>query len=171
MRRLIAIVAFVGFALSIAVHGATFLGVDLMEKSPLVWGLHFGIFPLAILMALTIRVEEKDFYGFFRKFSTWKGFVGPMPPWAKYVVYFLLAYDFINFGLFFFLSGGGTPELRDGKYVLHDHGRIIKELTEQQYHLQNAYILRLFSGAWMFFYIIYGLYFWFPKQKQMTDEL
>jgi len=168
MRRLIASVAFIGLALSAMVHGATFLGVDLIEKFQLVWGLHLGIFPLFFLMILAIRIEEKDSYGFLRKSLSWKRFFAPMPIWAKYVTYALLAYALINFALFLFLSEGGTPELRDGKYVLHDHGRIIRELTEQEYHLQKAYVLRGFSGHWMYFYIISGLYFWFPKQ--MTND-
>jgi hypothetical protein len=169
MRRLIAIVAFVGFALSVMVHGVTFLGVDLIEEFPLVWGLHLGIFPLFFLMMIAIRIEEKDSYGFFSKFPFWKKFFAPMPQWAKYLTYAFLAYALINFALFFFLSEGGTPELRDGNYVLHDHGRIIRELTEQQYRLKKAYVLRGFSGHWMYFYIICGFYFWFPKR--MTDKL
>jgi hypothetical protein len=164
IRRLIASVAFIGLALSVMVHGAAFLGVDLIEKFPLVWGLHLGIFPLFLLMMLATRREEKDSHGLSRPPSPWKRFFDPMPLWAKYITYALGAYTLINFAWFFSLSKGGTPELREGIYVLHDHGKIIRELTEQEYHIQKAYVLRGFSGHWLYFYVICGFYFWFPRK-------
>jgi hypothetical protein len=60
-------------------------------------------------------------------------------------------YAFINFA-FFMIGNIGTPDIIDGKFVLHNHGRIIKNLTEQQYHHYKALELRGFSGHWIAFY-------------------
>jgi hypothetical protein len=87
------------------------------------------------------------------------------PRWARYLTKAFFAYAVINFALFFVLSEGGVPEERDGKYVLHNHGNVIRELSEEEYERQNAYVLRGFSGHWMVFYLLPLLFFWYR-----TDE-
>ena len=101
--------------------------------------------------------------GFTSKKDFWGKFLAPMPIWARYVVKAFLAYALINFALFLFLSKGGVPEVREGKYVLHNHGAVIRELSEDEYELQQAYVLRGFSGHWMVFYLIPALYFWYRR--------
>jgi hypothetical protein len=101
--------------------------------------------------------------GFTPKKDFWGKFFAPMPIWARYVVKAFFAYALINFALFFFLSKGGVPEVREGKYVLHNHGDVIRELSEDEYELQKAYVVRGFSGHWMVFYLIPALYFWYRK--------
>jgi hypothetical protein len=105
------------------------------------------------------------FQGLTPKKDYWAWFFAPMPRWARYTAKVFFAYAIINFALFFFLSRGGTPDVRDGKYVLHNHGTVIRELSEDEYELQNAYILRGFSGHWMIFYLIPALYFWYRKDE------
>ena len=84
-----------------------------------------------------------------------------MPLRAKTTIALLIAYAVVNFLLFFLLSSGGTPDIWDGKYVLHSHGNLIRELSEREYHLQQAYVLRGFSGHWMIFYLSPALYSWY----------
>lgn len=161
MRRLISIVAFTGFAVSFVIHAATFWGVDLISGHLWVWALHIGIFPLGGLLFFSLR----DLFPMWEGGQVWKKVYASMPTWLRYAAYAFFAYALINFLLFFLLSEGGSPDFRDGKFVLHDHGKIIRELTEEEYRLQMAYVLRFFSGHWMFFYLTFGAHFWFPKPK------
>ena len=46
-------------------------------------------------------------------------------------------------------SGGGTPEERDGGYILSDHGKIIKTLTPQEYKELRRLHQRFALGAYM----------------------
>ena len=127
--------ALTGFFLSLFVHLTTFFGIDPAKDVPWVWVLHLGIFvvfiPMVFVQGLTPR---KDF---------WNKIFATMPRWARYTIKAFFAYALINFALFFFLSKGGTPDVRDGKYVLHSHGQVIRELSENEYEWQKAYVVRI----------------------------
>jgi hypothetical protein len=156
-RRIIAIIAFAGFASSLFVHLATFFGIDAGGRVPCVWGLHVLLFPLAFLMIYSAPPRG------FKSRASWDDLAASMPRWAKKAVGIFFAYALINFIIFLFLAGGDVPIVQDGKYILKRHGKIIQELTKEKYTWQNAYILRGFSGHWMFFYLVPALYFWYPS--------
>ena len=157
MRRAFSIFAFTGFFISLIVHLTTFFGIDPAKHVPWVWVLHLGIIIVFIPMLLVQGLmPKKDF---------WSKFLATMPRWVRYTVKAFFAYAIVNFALFFFLSKGGVPDVRDGKYVLHNHGNVIRELTEDEYHLQNAYVVRGFSGHWMIFYLIAALGFLYRKDE------
>lgn len=162
MLWLVSVLALWGFVMSLVVHGATYAGINLSERLPLVWGLHLLIFPLVIPMILLLRargVEGRD----------WKKFFDPMPKWVKYAVYVLGAYTIVNFLLFLYLVRGGYPDIRDGKYVLHNHGKIIRELTAEEYEMHKTYVVRGFSGHWLYFYFVSGVFYLFPARKKNSD--
>lgn len=159
MRRAFSIFAFTGFFISLIVHLTTFFGINPAKYIPLVWGLHVGIFMVFFPMLFVQRSAPK-------KKDVWAMLFAPIPRWARYAVKAFFVYAFINFALFFFLSRGGTPDVRDGKYVLHNHGTVIRELSKDEYELQNAYILRGFSGHWMVFYLIPALFFYYRKDER-----
>lgn len=135
-----------GFIASLLVHLLTFAGINAADYVSWVWVLHLGIFVGIIpLIGKDLRSEV----------------LAPMPRWAKVAVIFFTAYAVINFILFIVLSTAGAPDIWDGKYVLHRHGSLIRELSEREYHLQQAYVLRGFSGHWMFFYLVPTLHSWY----------
>ena len=157
LRRAISIFALTGFFASLLIHLTTFLGIDPAKHVPWVWGLHLGIFIVFIPMLLVQGLTPKKEF--------WNKFFALMPIWARYAIKAFFAYALINFALFFFLSKGGVPEVREGKYVLHNHGDVIRELSEDEYELQKSYVVRGFSGHWMVFYLIPALYFWYRKTE------
>ena len=72
------------------------------------------------------------------------------PHWMRWVVGIFFAYAAINFVSFFVLSeGGARPRIDAGRYVLSLHGDLIRELSEDEFHLYGAYVVRVFSGHWM----------------------
>jgi hypothetical protein len=73
------------------------------------------------------------------------------PQWLKILTGIFGAYAFLNFVLFIILTEGGGPHQEKDKFVLQSHGRVIRELTEKEFHQQQAYVVRGFSGHWMLF--------------------
>jgi len=146
-----------GFFSSLFVHLSTFFGIDLSKHVPWVWVLHLGIFVVFIPMVFVQGLESrKDF---------WNKIFAAIPRWGRYTIKAFFAYAVINFAMFFFLSKGGVPDVRDGKYVLHNHGQVIRELSEDEYEWQKAYVLRGFSGHWMVFYLIAAIVFWYRGRR------
>jgi hypothetical protein len=147
VRTFFSIFAWVGFFASVLVHFITFVGINAADYVPWVWVLHVGCF-IAIIPL-------------FRK-NLWRDVIALMPRWAQFMLVVFMAYAVVNFVLSFVLSeGGGTPDIWDGRYVLHIHGNLVRELSEKEYHLQLAYVLRGFSGHWMIFYLLPALYSWY----------
>ena len=48
----------------------------------------------------------------------------------------------------------GNATVTEGQYLLTMHGRVIKRLTEEEYHSQRAYELRMFSGCWLILFLL-----------------
>jgi hypothetical protein len=134
-----------GLGASVLVHSLTFIGISAAEYVPWVWVLHLGIF-----IAIIPLVGKRDL-------------LAGVPPWASTAVAIVSVYAIVNFFLFILLVRGGGPEIVNGKYVLASHGSVIRELSEREYHWQQAYVLRGFSGHWMMFYLPPALYWWYRK--------
>ena len=150
--RFFGTIAVLGFLASLVVHGMTFAGVDVMDGFPFAWLLHLGIFAVFVPFFLSARAK----YG---SSADPKLCFSESPPWAKWLALAVGAYAFVNFALFMHFNEGGVPEIENGKFVLKNHGAVIRPLTESEYRLQNAYVARGFSGHWLVFYLVPALYF------------
>lgn len=158
MTHLLSLVALLGFLLSLAAHVAALLGIDVSAKVPLVWLLHVGIFVVFIPFVLLSRkvLGVKPTFAEVRKL---------FPGWVIALGVLIFTYAIINFLLLFILATqGGSPSIRDGKFILQDHGRLVRELTAVEYTSFKANEVRGFSGHWLAFYFIPFAYFMF-RQK------
>src|SRR5258708_18486660 len=63
-----------------------------------------------------------------------------------------------------------SPEERDGKYLLMSHGAVLRQLTEDEYHAHRTYVVRGFSGHWMFFSCV-SLMLLVGRSEEHTSEL
>ena len=158
MDRLIAIAALVGFVLSLAVHISALSGIDVSAHLPFVWLLHVGIFVVFVPFVLSSR----KYLGTKPTFSEVRA---AFPGWAIAVFIAIFAYALVNFLIFMAATEGGSPSIRDGKYVLDSHGKVIRELTEAEYFSFKANELRGFSGHWLVFYFAPFAYFMFRKKS------
>lgn len=70
----------------------------------------------------------------------------------------VVVYTAVNFAVFINLMEG-TPEVKNGRYYLHHHGQIIREITEVEYGRFRAYEVRGFSGHWMLFSLLPMVFF------------
>jgi len=130
---------------SLAVHASTFLGVDPMAECPGVMFIHLTIFPPFIAAI------------YYSSRATGPGqkhldpVVNSAPLWLRGLTGVFFVYALVNFGIFLILNEGGGPHEQDGKFVLSSHGKVLRELSEEEYHQQQAYVVRGFSGHWMVF--------------------
>ena len=161
MTRLLSLVALLGFLLSLAAHLAALLGVDVAAKLPLVWLLHVGIFVVFIPFAFHSRkvLGPKLPFSEIRKL---------FPGWVIGVGVGIFGYAIVNFLWFILATHGGSPGIREGKFILQNHGHLIRELTAAEYTAFKANEVRGFSGHWMAFYFIPFAYFMFCRKSTPT---
>lgn len=144
-HRPLAIIASIGFVLSIIVHSATFLDIDLIRRFPWVMWLNFGMFVVfpPLLFSTDNKIQNRD--------EIWQKIMASMPLWAKIMMgvsfVYAFVYAFINLTLSIILSGSGNATLEDGRYLL-----------------------RGFSGHWMIFYLIPALFFGLPRDEGENIE-
>jgi hypothetical protein len=158
LTRLCGAIAAIGFVIALFVHGMTFAQVDVQTDYPLVWLLHLGCFLVFIPFVFATRSE-------FGPKPSFSQFRAALPGWAGVLLICVFAYAIVNFGLLFLHTEGGSPSESNGAFVLQSHGKVIRQLTEAEYHLQRAYIIRGFSGHWLVFYLVPALYFLFRSPR------
>ncbi len=145
MNAWIANTALVGFLLALAVHVAALYGIDVSSRLPFIWLLHVGIF---IVFIPTVLSMEKTI----GKKPSPKDIFARLPRWVTGLGISLFAYTLINFMVFTTTSEGGTPVMENGKYLLENHGKLIRELSASEYKELMANVTRGFSGHWLLFY-------------------
>jgi len=151
-------IAIIGWLIGTTIHILSIAHIDVTRYFPFVWLLHIGIFiiwfPLILflrnnqsevkkLQAIRAKVEQSSFFS--------KGILGHCPLWLRLFVVIFSVYMGINF--LFLSSTPGLPHFENGEYMLRVRGgRVIRTITEQEYHYYKAKQLRKFSGHWIFFY-------------------
>ena len=131
--------------ISAAVHFSTFAGIDTTEAVPGVMFIHVLIFlPALAVIFCTQRATREWGVSQEKIFKV-------APHWMRVLTTVLGMYALINFVLYFKLSEGYDPQKRDGKYYLTQHSRIMREITEVEFHRHQAYVVRGFSGHWLAF--------------------
>ncbi len=159
-------IAVFGLIASALAHFSTFFGINPQRVFPPVWVLHVLIFVVWLPVVLACRNAcGKD-----NRTDFWKIATRNAPRWMKVLSVALFAYAFFNF---FFtirvLNEGGVPSELDGKKVLHNHGKVIRELTDAEYEAHQAYSVRTFSGHWMVFYAV-GMTVLYSKMKEDSNR-
>jgi hypothetical protein len=158
MHKLLAFSALVGFILSFAVHISALIGIDAASTFPPIWGLHIG----ALAVFFPIVVSARKSFGIRPTFAQFRS---TLPTWVIAVGAGIFAYAIINFMFFIAGTEGGSPSISDGHYILQNHGKFIRELTQNEYSAFKANEVRGFSGHWLFFYFAPFAYFMFRKPR------
>jgi len=157
MNRFLGFVALTGFVLAAVTHVFALAGVDVAEHFPFVWLLHVGIFVVFVPYVFSSR----KVLGTRPSLADIRALV---PGWVFFAGLAVLICAMVNFALFAAATQGGNPAMEAGKYVLKNHGRLIRELSGAEYEALRANELRGFSGHWLFFYFVPFAYFIFAKR-------
>ena len=154
LRYGLGVVALAGFLLSLVVHVQALMGMDVASSIPSVWFLHVGIFVVFLPFVLLSR---KDFASNGSLFGMAKG----LPLWVAMLGGGIFFYALVNFALFMVHTEGGNPTFENGKYLLMEHGKLIREITAAEYSAFKVNEVRGFSGHWLVFYFVPAAYFLF----------
>jgi hypothetical protein len=172
MRKFLFYFALTGYLLGLIVHLLSLADIDILSNFPFIWLLHLGIFVVWIPTIFEIRkrqqLEQKHSLTKNNPLSFFKVMFSRTPKWLTIVAIVGFIYAIINFSLAF-LSQTGTPDIKDGQYILQNHGQLIRIITEQEYHHDQANEARGFSGHWIAFYGI-ALAVLFPFGKLTEKE-
>ncbi|WP_394537737.1 hypothetical protein PRJ39_16850 [Lysobacter enzymogenes] len=152
------LLALCGFVASLAVHLRTFWGytLDLPGGEHLLALALPLVFAPLVLDTRSIPPEQRNI----------AGLPGKLPRWAIAMVVAVAAYAALNFILN--VLHEGSPAVSDGSYVLQEHGRVIREITAQQYREAVVRQVRGFSGHMLPFYLLPAIWFLFAKKAQRS---
>lgn len=174
MKKAFFFFAVIGWSIGLVVHLLSLFDYDVAEVFPFVWILHVGailiMFPAIIELKKTVPVRQVNG----RLLGTSRGFYTHVfknaPRWLSIIVGLCFAYAIVNF-ILFITSQLGTAEIQGGQYVLTSHGKILKTLTEEEFHHVKANMLRGFSGHWiLFFAAAAAILYPFKKQEEIKDS-
>jgi hypothetical protein len=146
-------IALIGLLLSLAVHLSALLHWGPPPQMASYEFLHLGIFVVFVPMIFLMRREP----GGGR--VGWTQLKAMFPGWMLVLLVAVMVYAALNFALFIMGTEGGSAMLRDGRYVLSEHGRVIREITREEYLGFEANVVRGFSGHWLVFYFVAAAYY------------
>jgi hypothetical protein len=162
VRKSLAIVSASGLFASIVIYIASYRGATMDGIARWAIVLHIGIFVLLLPMYAVeySAIRQRTFFS--------KGFARGMPGWVVPGIRWLALFFTVHFVLFLTQSHASAPEIKNGEFVLNDHGKIVKTLTRSEFYKLKGGELRLFATGWMFFYFVPTAYWWFPRTEQET---
>ena len=84
-----------------------------------------------------------------------------LPRWMRMTFLGLLFYTAFNF-LFTlgYLTRGLSPAIRDGAFVLEEHGHVVRTITAEEYERQGRYQVRGFATHPMLFEFVSAMILW-----------
>lgn len=172
MKKLLFYTAVCGWIAGLTIHLLSITGINSIDTGPVFWILHAGIVVVWVPTVLLVKRDEE-----LRTFqqSAKQNRVNPVvflkivfrrtPTWLMVIAAAGFLYTIINFMVVMMGQEGVATDL-GGTYVLQNHGKLIRVLTEQEYQYYKAMETRGFSGHWMAFYgIAAAVLFPFNSQK------
>jgi len=163
-KKIFFIIAVVGFILGTLVHIISILEINLQKDLPFIWVLHLVVFVVFIPAVLELK-KNKELNKRMNPIKQFKTMVKFFPKPLVILTAFFLFYTLFNFLFSMSLLQGGGPNIINGEYVLSNHGKILRTLTEVEYYKFQAHELRAFSGHWMLFFSV-SITILFPQKNK-----
>lgn len=164
---LIAVIGAAGYLTSLALYILTFWDIDSMSSpvyGPLTIVL-FGTWILAIIKLIRdpyVRDLQNSRSKNPIKFL--KVIFQGTPSWVQVIAGISFIFSMMSFGYLMFTQPG-VVDIIDGQKVLHNHGSIIKELTDQEYQHELAVNARKFLGHNLAFFGV-GTAILYPNKNE-----
>ncbi|MCX6256402.1 MAG: hypothetical protein NTW49_00640 [Bacteroidia bacterium] len=175
MKNFLFYFAVTGWTTGLIVHLLSIAEFDVTYKFPYIWILHVGIFVVWIPTVLNLmknkELKEYQQSGILNRMNPiglFRIIFKNTPSWLTVIALGGFIYAMINFMLFM-TSQVGDPDIKNGQYILHNHGQLIKILTEQEFHHYKANEIRGFSGHWIAFYGVAAAVL-FPYNSQINND-
>lgn len=171
MPKACGIAALLILASSVLFHFATYIPT-ISVSMQMAWPLHLATMAVFATMVFSLVAQQKRQPKKAAKglFGSWRAanqqnkefqskLLRCVPLGLRIACGTAFIYAFINFMLFIALMEGGSPSVKNGKYILHSHGHKIRDITKEEYQRFRAYEVRGFSGHWIIFSIVPMTYF------------
>jgi amino acid transporter len=167
--RLILGLGFLLLISCVAVHASTFV----TDREPLSIGVLFLMaIPMFALFLKAVLVLRKKTKGGDRN-EIWKRAYSNVPRWVPILTLLILAYTGFNFFYsLLVLNDGLTPSMEQGRYVMQDHGHVVREISQVDYWRHSAYQLRGMSTHLILFTAVALGVLWSEhrKNERMPNE-
>jgi hypothetical protein len=123
----------------------------------------FVIWLAAILTLNQIgNLKTMDFKTRLNPIKFWGTMFKGTPKWVLILAIAAFIFGMINFGVM--IGNFGVTGIIDGKYVVHNHGQIVRELSEQEYLIEKSKELKVITAAHIFF-LGMGTGILYPRKK------
>ncbi len=165
MKKIFFFIALFGALSAITVHISAMLGIDVADKSPFIWLLHVLIFMVWIPTIFSLKKEQEQN----KEANAFTLLTKNKPKWLIGLIIAIAVYTGFNF-MFSMSNTEGTSKEENGIYSLHNRGKHIRNITEEEYHLHEANVLRGFSGHWILFYTVATIALYKGESKE-EDEI
>jgi hypothetical protein len=140
--------------------------VDNAEGFPLPTPLTISVFVIWLAAILTLNqigeLKTMDFKTRLNPVKFWGTMFKGTPKWVLVLAIASFIFGMVNMGLM--ISDFGVTGIIDGKYVVHNHGQIIRELTEQEFLIAKSKELKGITGAHILF-LGMGTGILYPRKK------
>lgn len=140
--------------------------VDNTEGLPLPTPLTIAVFVIWLAAILTLNqigeLKTMDFKTRLNPIKFWGTMFKGTPTWVLILAIASFIFGMVSMGLM--ISDFGVTGIIDGKYVVHNHGQIIRELTEQEFLIAKSKELKGVTGAHIFF-LGMGTGILYPRKK------
>lgn len=158
MIRALSYIALLGLVLSLIIQGAALVQINLADTWPELWALHLGallVFVLFIWHSRSLTTARKAY---------WSNLLKPMPRGTSKLIGLAFIYLLFNFGCLLYQHWQG-PLMQQGSsyWQLTEQGRQL--LSAEQIGDLKLQEIRLFSGHWLFFYLLPYLYFRYSARQ------
>jgi hypothetical protein len=153
-----------GYGLYIYLNAIDF--IDNSEGLPFSTPLTLTVFVIWLAAILTLNqigdLKTMDFKARLNPIKFWGTMFKGTP---KLVIAFAIAsfiFGMVNIGLM--IGNFGVTGIIDGKYVIHNHGQIIKELTKQEFMIEKSKELKAITAGHILF-LGMGTGILYPRKK------
>lgn len=120
--------------ISLLCHIATYIGYDLSEQFSMIYYVHI----LVIFLGIPVVLDRNSNYGIY--------YMKPIIAIILFGIYTLMFFIYTML-----LLDGGGPEVVGTKFALVSHGRVIREIAQDEYVLYKLLVFRRITSFWIVF--------------------
>ncbi len=173
MKRIypiITVLAAIGYLISVTLYALTFKDID-SQSLPIYSYLTFLLFGTWIIavLKLSTSTELKELRTKKQKnpITIFKVIFNGTPLWISIIAGLSFVFAMVSFGIIMYTQKGVVSTL-EGERVIHNHGDIIKTLTEEEYRHALAVQARGFVGHYLAFFSV-GAAILYPEKIESND--
>ena len=146
------------FLVSLGLHIAGYVPGAPLSFDGVKW-LSVAAFACFVLMAVHLSVLNRAIRRRVRSEDAVEPWLGALiPRWVWNVGGLFFVYVIVSAAVYFAASEG-QPRMKDGAFALTSHGRVVREVSEQEFRDAQRLEVRGVSGHWMLFSAIPAVYF------------